>query len=236
MFTTSSNIPNNTFHLDFKKTYFPHPVLDNCSGERTIIGILRVTKQLKQDAASVPNTLGGGQHGYLVLILTTDQWKSISSTVPFIKPANPGVFTTSVTTNAEITIEKSTWEDNVRRYNEYQLLESTLKNTCVSAFDSEYFDGICYSITNAVERPIAEIIQYLYNEYGEMTLEQMMDKEEETKRYVFDPVQPISTVFNAITAYKNLCELSGESITNITMVKLGYTIMNRSRVFKDSLI
>ena len=64
----------------------------------------------------------------------------------------------------------------------------------------------------------------------------MMDKEEEIKRYVFDPVQPISTVFNTITVYKDLCELSGESITDSTMVKIAYAIMNRSRVFKDSFI
>ena len=77
---------------------------------------------------------------------------------------------------------------DVRRYNEYQLLEGTFKNQFVSAFDSEYFDGIRNSITNAIEKPIAEIIQYLYDEYGEMTLEQMMDKEDEIKRCVFDPV------------------------------------------------
>ena len=137
---------------------------------------------------------------------------------------DPGAFTTSITTNAGIAIEKATWENNVRQYNEYQLLESTLKNQFVSAFDSEYFDGIRKSVTNAVEKSIAEIIQYLYNKYGEMTPEQMVDKEEEIKRYVFDPVQPISVVFNAITAYNDLCEISGESITDITMV------------FKDSLI
>ena len=210
--------------------------MDNCSREPTIEGILRVTKQLKLNTASVPTTLGGGQHGYLVLIFTTAQWNSIPSTALFVKSVDPRVFTTSVTTNAGIATEKTTWEDNVRRYNEYQPLESTLKNKCVSAFDSEYFDGIRNSITNAVEKRIAEIIQYLYDEYAEMTPEQMMDKEEEIKRYVFGPVQPISTVFNAITAYKDLCELSGESITDITMVKIAYAIMNRSRVFKDSLI
>ena len=229
-------MPNNNFHLDFNKTYFPHPVLDNCSGEPTIEVILRVTNQLKHNAASVPTTLGGGQNGYLVLILTTDQWNSIPSATPFIKPADPGVFTTSITTNAGIAIEKETWENNVRQYNEYQLLESTLKNQFVSAFDSEYFDGIRTSVTNAVEKSIAEIIQYLYNKYGEMTPEQMVDKKEEIKRYVFDLVQPIYIAFNAITAYNDLCELSGESITDITMVKMTYAIMNRSRVFKDSLI
>ena len=150
---------------------------------------------------------------------------------------DPGVFTTSVTTNAGIATEKATWEDNVRWYNEYQLLESTLKSQFVGAFDSEYFDGIRNSTANAVEKPIAEIIQYLYDKYSEMTPEQMMDKEEEIKRYVFDPVQPIYTVFNAITTYKDLCELSGESITDSMMVKISYAIQKYySRVHPLNII
>ena len=64
----------------------------------------------------------------------------------------------------------------------------------------------------------------------------MMDKEEVIKRYVFDLIHHISTVFNAKIAYKDLCELSGEAITNVAMVKIGYAIINRARVFKDSLI
>ena len=149
-----------------------------------------------------------------MLILTTGQWNSIPLTAPFVKPVNPGVFSTTVTINAGIAIERANWEDNVRRYNKYQLFESTLK---IYLLTHLIFRN---SITNAVEKPIAEIRQYLYDEYGEITPEQMMDKEEEIKRYVFDPMQSISTVFNAITAYKDLCELSGESITYIAMVKM----------------
>ena len=72
----------------------------------------------------------------------------------------------------------------------------------------------------------------MYDKYSVMMPKQMMDKEEEIKRYVFDPVQPISTVFNTITVYKDLCELSGDAITDIAMVKIGYVLMNRSRVLK----
>ena len=56
------------------------------------------------------------------------------------------------------------------------------------------------------------------------------------KKYVFDPIQPISTVFNAIIVYTYLCGLSGEVITDIAMVKIGYAIMNRARDFKDLFI
>ena len=96
------------------------------------------------------------------------------------------------------------------------------KKQFASAFESEYFDGIRNSTTNAVERPILEIIQYLYDEYGDIILEQIMDNEKEIKRYMFDPVQSVSTILNAIIGYKDLCELLVEVITDIAMVKIGY--------------
>ena len=45
-----------------------------------------------------------------------------------------------------------------------------------------------------MERSISKIIQYLYDKYGEMILEQMMNKEKEIKRYMFNPVQHMFTV------------------------------------------
>ena len=79
-------------------------------------------------------------------------------------------------------------------------------------------------------------MQYLYDEYGEMTPEQIMDKEEEIKHFVLDHIQLISTVFNVITIHTDLCELPGEIITDSSMVKIGYIVMNIARVFKDSLV
>ena len=79
-------------------------------------------------------------------------------------------------------------------------------------------------------------MQYLYDEYGKMTPEQIMDKEEEIKHFVLDHIQLISTVFNVITIHTDLCELPGEIITDSSMVKIGYIVMNIARVFKDSLV
>ena len=72
--------------------------------------------------------MGGGQHGYIFLILVDERWKNIPGTIPFVKPVDSEVFVTAVTTNATIATEKAQWEDDVRLYNEYQFLESTLKN------------------------------------------------------------------------------------------------------------
>ena len=58
-------------------------------GKPTYTTLTTLKDQLKANAASVPTTLGGGNHGYLGLILSPATYATISPTA-FIKPAYPG--------------------------------------------------------------------------------------------------------------------------------------------------
>ena len=58
-------------------------------GEPTYATLKTLKDQLKANAASIPTTLGGGNHGYLGLILSPATYATISPTA-FIEPAYPG--------------------------------------------------------------------------------------------------------------------------------------------------
>ena len=58
-------------------------------GEPTYATLKTLKDQLKANAASVPTTLGGGNHGYLGLILSPATYATISQTA-FIEPVYPG--------------------------------------------------------------------------------------------------------------------------------------------------
>ena len=58
-------------------------------GEPTYTTLKTLKDQLKANAASMPTTLDGGNHGYLGLILSPATYATISPTV-FIEPAYPG--------------------------------------------------------------------------------------------------------------------------------------------------
>ena len=57
-----------------------------------IIILLHPFCQLKISTQSMPMKLGGGQLGYLSLVLSTEDYNSISSKVPFEHPTDPEVF------------------------------------------------------------------------------------------------------------------------------------------------
>ena len=42
--------------------------------------------ELKANAQSVPSTLGGGRHGHLGLVLSEDEYETVTHGTPYVKP------------------------------------------------------------------------------------------------------------------------------------------------------
>ena len=83
---THSQVP------DLKERYFEYKVLTPIHGRPTIDKILVVFKQLKRNAQRIPTTLGGGQLGYLALVLSTIAYATVPGAAAFVRPTDPGPF------------------------------------------------------------------------------------------------------------------------------------------------
>ena len=59
-----------TSSVNYKDSYFEHPVLTAIYGEPTYETLHHLKNEHKANASSLPTTLGGGNHGYLIMILT----------------------------------------------------------------------------------------------------------------------------------------------------------------------
>ena len=80
-----------TSSANYKDSYFEHLVLTEIRGEPTYETLHHLKNELKENASLVPSTLGGGNHGYLGIILTPTEYRHIAPTNPFTRPPNPGV-------------------------------------------------------------------------------------------------------------------------------------------------
>ena len=77
-------------------SHFEYKELQKIVGEPTLDTILLLHCQVKCNAQSIPMTLGGGQLGYLALVVPEDTYNSIPTSEPFIRPTDPGKFTLQV--------------------------------------------------------------------------------------------------------------------------------------------
>ena len=75
--------------IDYVSTYFQHPTVTSIAGEPAYDTVLRLKKEIQANAASVPCELGGGNNGYLGIVLRPAEYAKVSATA-FNCPARPG--------------------------------------------------------------------------------------------------------------------------------------------------
>ena len=255
-----------------RTTHFQYPTLDKIHGEPTLDTLLHLFRQLKINAQSVPTQLGGGQLGYLALILTPTEYAAIPNTTPFVHPTDPGVFqyvppqpaaaSTSMSTRSsrtssgtpttqgtqpapstipsatvtiDITQQKAQHDERKRRYYECQAVEQTLRQQLVEAISTEYLEALRDPITQMIQSPIPDIIAFLQDSFGQITPQELADREDALKNLTYDPWKPVDLVFNKINQFKDLCELCKNQKTDTQLVQLAYLIFIRTRTFTEAL-
>ena len=135
--STIYNLPN------FRDKYFEYKDLDKIHGQPTIDTISKLLRQVKRNAQKVPTVLGGGQFGYLALVIDTASYNTIPGSAPFVRPNDPGVFTpihpigvqAIPPTAAEIATQKITFDEEKKQYNECQGVEIALRNQIIEAIE-----------------------------------------------------------------------------------------------------
>ena len=241
---SSYNIKN------YRTTHFQHPTLDKIHGQPTLDSLLHLIRQLKINAQSVPTTLGGGQLGYLALVLSDNSYNAIPNARPFLRPNHPGPFVVSIPTGvtrrstttpttvtaAEVTQQKADWDVQVRLYNECQAVEQALRQQLVEAVESDYLDALRNPHTDMVQSSIPTIIDHLRNNYGSITDEELSDREDALKALIYDPSYAVDTVFTKIKKHQELASLMNNPLTDKQQVSIAYKVFNKAGVFQNDLI
>ena len=78
---------------DYRERYFETKDPTKIHGESTIDTILKILREIKRDAQTVRKTLGGGQLGYLALVIDNTSYNAIPGATRFVRPVDPGIFT-----------------------------------------------------------------------------------------------------------------------------------------------
>ena len=123
---------------DYRARFFEYKDLERIHGQPAINLIARLLRQVKHNAQRVSTTLGGGQLGYLALVISPTDYLTIPNTTFFWRPTDPGIFNTAATgsvlrnevalTTAEIATQKIAHDELLRQYNECQAVDTALRN------------------------------------------------------------------------------------------------------------
>ena len=217
--------------------YFEHKQLDKIYGEPDTRSLQKVFKQLKRNARSIPSTLGGGQYGHLFMVIPPAEWNNLPGAVAVVPPRDPGPFALrGGLTASEIAVGQKNHDENKRKYNHFQALKRILRNQLVAAIDPEYLDPIRCDLTDMVNRDITEIIDFLQESYGQMTVNEIEEATSTIKNFTYEPTKSINILLTAVQEHADLVKIAGAPLNDTQIQALAYFLISKYRIFQDALV
>ena len=214
---------------DFTYAFPNHlpPIVD----EPTYETLKELKDQLKANATSIPTTLGGGNHGYLGLILSPAAYATISPTA-FVEPAYPGQHPTiPAGTNAANTsaIIRHHTEDT-RQWREFKNVSTALKNQLLSAVDDIYVRALRDRHVGYMNQSIRNLLTHLFNNYGNITQLELEDNDTKM-RTLWDPNSPFDCLVQQLEDGQDYADDGGQPYTTDQLLCIAYTLIFKTGLY-----
>ena len=110
-------------------------------GQPTDHNVTLLEKELIAIAATIPSTLGGGNHGHAGLIVEPAKYLTMTGGTAFIQPGNPGIYPAGLAPNAAAGTrarEEAEHKELIAQYEIHKGVEQALKDIIIQAVDEDY--------------------------------------------------------------------------------------------------
>ena len=225
-----------TTRIDYAATYFPYSSPTPIRGEPTYKSLKKLQRELKANASSVDSDLGGGDHGYLGLVLSDIQYAKICPNNPFEAPEFPQALTIPAGTDpAEAINLREEYRTNIALYRECREVEKALLRHITKSVESRYIDFLKNQDTDLIEKDIPVVLKFLFSNYGVVPTQEVKEKEHEVLATPFVPNDPMITIYKPIEDLRTLAEIAQIPYTESQIVDFGIHLIKNTRDFEQAL-
>ena len=221
--------------VDYAASYFKYKTPTPIQGAPTNKTLKRLKQELRANASSVESDLGGGDHGYLGLVLTDGEYETVSNTA-FTAPTYPTALTIPTgSSQVEALMLRETYKEQKREYLECKNVEKALQRHVQDAIEDKYLESLVDEDTQLIQDDIPDVLQYLFDTYGKIPSEEVKQKELEIRTMFFNPADPMILLFNPIEKLKKMAEAAGIAYTDEQILDMGLTVIRNTRDFEKAL-
>ena len=184
-------------NVDYAATYFKYPTPNPIHGEPTNKSLKRLKTELRANSSSIDTDLGGGDHGYLGLILSDPEYQRISPPpTRFQAPTWPGTLTIDAAAAPVAAMHlKEVHRESIRVYRECKNVEKALLRHVQNAIEEKYIEHLLDDDTGLIEVDIPHVLDYLFLNYGKVPSEEVKEKEAEVLNSTFNPAEPMVLMY-----------------------------------------
>lgn len=222
--------------IDYASSCFKYKTPTPMRGEPTHKSLKRLKLELQANASSVETDLGGGNHGYLGLALTDQEYASIPNTQPFIAPHCPPPLLIPATSTQLQAIElKEGHNEGKRLCLECKNVEKALLRHMQDAIEDKCVEALVDPHTNLLTGDVPTMLDHLSCDYSKVRSEEVTEKDNEVMTMTWQPNDPIVLLTRPIEQLQNLATQAGMPYADSQILEKGLTLTRATRDFEYAL-
>ena len=215
---------------------FAHPTLTKIDGQPTAANVRKLKREVYANAISVKTPLGGGNHGYLGLVMPAAQYNAMPGTNLFAVPVHPGAHPghAAAATQAQITETNRAYLADKEAAEQCNEVHSAIKQQILASVDDAFImtlqdDELGYANVTA-----QELLVHLTTTYGDITPDEL-DKNLKSLEEPWNPDTPIENLWKRVQDARRFATNGNDPISESTAVRLTLEVLEKSGVFGDAI-
>ena len=166
--------------IDYAGSFFKYKTSTPIQGTPTNKTLKRLKADLRANASSVESDLGGGNYGYLGLVLTNEEFASITPPPPLFTPPHfpPTLTIPPTVSQVRAFALKEAHTEAKRKYHECKNVEKALQRHIQDAIEDKYLESMINEDTQLIEEDIPTVLTYLFDTYGKIPSAEVKEQEQ----------------------------------------------------------
>ena len=146
--------------VNYAASYFKFKTPTPIIGAPTHKTLKRLKQELRANASSVESDLGGGDHGFLGLVLTDAEYATVSPTTAFAAPDYPDALAIPTRTDQVKALNLRKQHREAKRvYCKCKNVEKALQRHIQDAIEDKYLESLINEDTQLIQDDIPTVLQ-----------------------------------------------------------------------------
>lgn len=224
----SSSVPN----VEAIIASFPHTALPKIDGLPTYECLKEIRTLLKENATTIPCTLGGGNTGYLGMVVNAAVYLTVAPNDPLNIPAQPPTLpvippAATAAQTGELVRQHS---EELRIWCEYTNVHNALKKQLQQAVPATYLRAIRNIHAGFSNISLREMLAHLFTSYGRITPYDLQTNDKHFHE-PWDPSSPFETCIDKVETAIEYAADGNSPYTVLQIVNNAYNLVSQTGMY-----
>ena len=215
---------------------FPHEKLTKIEGEPTAATVRVLKREVYANAMAIATNLGGGNHGYLGMVMPAVEYNAMNNTQPFVAPNHPGAHPghANGATAAAITETNRVYLEQKQAAETYAKIHAAIKQQILDAVGEVFLMNLQDELLGYANVSAEDMLQHLSTTYGTITPDEL-DANKKLIEAEWNPDDPIETLWKRIQDAQRFAQAGNDPMSDNMCVRATLTVLEKSGVFTEAI-